>query len=170
MAAEYRRRRDFIHPAIAAIPGVTCPEPEGGFYVFPDVSRCLSKEVPDTLALGARLLEEKAVAVVPGEGFHAPGYLPALVRDRLRGPAGGRAAASPSSSRSTPAGRAAVKRHGLRARGRPVLVYLHTPREKVFGVLLSLQPAGIAVRGHRPRRVRRLAAPGGARRDRASAS
>jgi aspartate aminotransferase len=74
MAAEYRRRRDFIHPALAAIPGVSCPEPEGGFYVFPDVSRCLSKDVPDTIALATKLLEEKAVAVVPGEGFHAPGF------------------------------------------------------------------------------------------------
>jgi aspartate/methionine/tyrosine aminotransferase len=74
MAAEYRRRRDFIHPAMAAIPGVTCPEPEGGFYVFPDVSRCLSKDVRDTFALSTKLLEEKAVAVVPGEGFHAPGF------------------------------------------------------------------------------------------------
>jgi hypothetical protein len=33
------------------------------------------------------------------------------------------------------------------APGSPVLVYLHTPREKVFGVLLALQPAGIQVRG-----------------------
>jgi hypothetical protein len=33
------------------------------------------------------------------------------------------------------------------AAGAPVLVYLHTPREKVFGVLLALQPAGIVVRG-----------------------
>jgi hypothetical protein len=31
--------------------------------------------------------------------------------------------------------------------GTPVLVYLHSPREKVFGVLASLGPAGIAVRG-----------------------
>lgn len=31
--------------------------------------------------------------------------------------------------------------------GTPVLVYLHTPRERVFGLLLSLLPAGIAVRG-----------------------
>lgn len=31
--------------------------------------------------------------------------------------------------------------------GTPVLVYLHSPREKVFGVLVSLLPAGIAVRG-----------------------
>lgn len=73
-AAEYRRRRDFIHPRIAAIPGVTCLEPEGGFYVFPGVSQCLSAELPDTVALCGRLLEDKAVAVVPGEGFHAPGF------------------------------------------------------------------------------------------------
>jgi hypothetical protein len=31
--------------------------------------------------------------------------------------------------------------------GTLVLLYLHSPREKVFGVLVSLQPAGIAVRG-----------------------
>ena len=31
--------------------------------------------------------------------------------------------------------------------GAPILVYLHSPREKVFGVLLSLGPAGIEVRG-----------------------
>jgi aspartate aminotransferase len=74
MAREYRRRRDFIHPAVSAIPGVRCALPEGGFYVFPDVSRCLSRALPDTVALGGRLLEEKAVAVVPGEGFHAPGF------------------------------------------------------------------------------------------------
>jgi aspartate aminotransferase len=74
MTAEYRRRRDLVHPALAAIPGVTCGEPEGGFYVFPDVSRCLSREIPDTVALTAKLLAEEAVAVVPGEGFHAPGF------------------------------------------------------------------------------------------------
>ena len=31
--------------------------------------------------------------------------------------------------------------------GTPILLYLHSPREKVFGVLLSLQPAGVSVRG-----------------------
>jgi len=31
--------------------------------------------------------------------------------------------------------------------GVPVLVYLHTPRERVFGLLLSLQTAGVAIRG-----------------------
>ena len=73
LLAEYRRRLDFIHPRISGIPGVVCPRPDGAFYLFPDVSRCLSKALPDTLALGTKLLEEKAVAVVPGEGFQAPG-------------------------------------------------------------------------------------------------
>jgi len=33
------------------------------------------------------------------------------------------------------------------APGTPVLVYLHSPREKVFGVLVALEPAGVVVRG-----------------------
>jgi hypothetical protein len=33
------------------------------------------------------------------------------------------------------------------APGTPILLYLHSPREKVFGVLLSLDPAGVAMRG-----------------------
>ncbi len=74
LTAEYRRRRDLVHAAVAALPGVSCTLPEGGFYVFPDVSRWLSKAEPDTIALCSRLLEEKGVAVVPGEGFHAPGF------------------------------------------------------------------------------------------------
>jgi hypothetical protein len=33
------------------------------------------------------------------------------------------------------------------AAGTPVVVYLHSPREKVFGLIASLQPAGVALRG-----------------------
>lgn len=75
LAAEYRRRRDFIQPAVAGLPGVTCAAPEGGFYVFPNMRHHLSKALPDTVALATRLLEEKAVAVVPGEGFSFPGHV-----------------------------------------------------------------------------------------------
>lgn len=39
-----------------------------------------------------------------------------------------------------------MRRGGFRA-GTPVLVYLHSPREKVIGVLVSLHAAGIEVRG-----------------------
>jgi hypothetical protein len=40
-----------------------------------------------------------------------------------------------------------MKATGGFAPGTPVLLYLHTPRERVFGVLVSLEPAGVAVRG-----------------------
>jgi aspartate aminotransferase len=75
LAGEYRRRRDFLHPVLAAIPKLTCVEPEGGFYLFPNVARYLRAEMPTTLELAEKLLEEKGVAVVPGEGFGAPGYV-----------------------------------------------------------------------------------------------
>ena len=75
LAAEYRRRRDFIHPAIAGIPAITCVQPGGGFYLFPNVSRYLGGAVSTSLDLASRLLDEERVAVVAGEGFAAPGYL-----------------------------------------------------------------------------------------------
>ncbi len=75
LSQEYRRRRDFIHGAVAAMPKVSCALPGGAFYVFPNVARHLGPAVPTTLELAARLLEEQKMAVVTGEGFGAPGYL-----------------------------------------------------------------------------------------------
>lgn len=75
LAAEYRRRRDFLYPAIAALPRVTCVKPAGAFYLFPNLGRYLTSKIPTTLELGRRLLDETGVAVVPGEGFGAPGYV-----------------------------------------------------------------------------------------------
>ncbi len=37
MVAEFRRRRDLIVHGLRQIPGITCPEPEGAFYVFPSI-------------------------------------------------------------------------------------------------------------------------------------
>ena len=74
-AAEFRRRRDFMQPALDALPGVVCPAPAGSFYLFPNVKAHLTSQTPDTTALATRLLEEEQVAVVPGEGFSAPGHL-----------------------------------------------------------------------------------------------
>jgi aspartate aminotransferase len=75
LVSEYQRRRDFLHPILADIPGVTCVKPAGAFYLFPNVARCLSTRVPNTLELARRLLEDERVAVVAGEGFSAPGYV-----------------------------------------------------------------------------------------------
>ena len=75
LCVEYRRRRDFIHGAVSQLPKVSCVSPGGGFYLFPNLARYLGSAVPTTLELSRRLLEEQRVAVVPGEGFAAPGYL-----------------------------------------------------------------------------------------------
>jgi aspartate aminotransferase len=70
MLAEYRRRRDFVVERLRAIPGVTCAEPRGAFYAYPNVGVVLGKNgIADTLQLAERLLAEAHVAVVPGEAF-----------------------------------------------------------------------------------------------------
>ena len=70
MLAEYRRRRDFVVKALRAIPGVTCAEPRGAFYAYPNLGVAIGKGgIQNTLQLCERLLGEAKVAVVPGEAF-----------------------------------------------------------------------------------------------------
>ena len=38
MVGEFEKRRDWIVPALNAVPGVACRTPKGAFYVFPDIS------------------------------------------------------------------------------------------------------------------------------------
>ena len=74
MLAEYRKRRDFVIKRLREIPGVTCAEPKGAFYAFPNVSTALHEDgIGDTLEFSERLLGREHVAVVPGEAFGAPG-------------------------------------------------------------------------------------------------
>jgi aspartate/methionine/tyrosine aminotransferase len=79
MRAAFDDRRKVIHRALSAIPGVTCPEPEGAFYAFPSFEGVLGRELEGgtpttTLELAALVLEQVKVAFVPGEAFGAPGY------------------------------------------------------------------------------------------------
>jgi len=75
MVRAFRQRRDFVLGALAEIPGVECPRPEGAFYVFPDVSALLGRTAPDGAAIDSAealclyLLEACDVALVPGEAF-----------------------------------------------------------------------------------------------------
>jgi aspartate aminotransferase len=70
MLAEYRRRRDFVVKRLRAIPGVTCQEPRGAFYVYPNLGVVLGKNgIGSMQQLAERLLAEVHVAVVPGEAF-----------------------------------------------------------------------------------------------------
>ena len=80
MRVAFDRRRLRIVELLSAIPGVTCPTPEGAFYVYPSVKGVLGREIrgirPTTSAeLANLILDEAEVAVVPGEAFGTPGYL-----------------------------------------------------------------------------------------------
>jgi aspartate aminotransferase len=70
MLAEYRRRRDFVVQRLRAIPGVTCVEPRGAFYVYPNLGVLLGKNgIGNMTQLAEKLLADSHLAVVPGEAF-----------------------------------------------------------------------------------------------------
>jgi aspartate aminotransferase len=69
MKTAFVRRRDMALEIIRSWPGVTCPKPDGAFYLFPVVDRYYTPEMPDSAALCTRLLEEAGVALVPGSAF-----------------------------------------------------------------------------------------------------
>lgn len=74
MVAEFDRRRRVIVDGLNKIHGVTCRMPSGAFYAFPNVKGVLGKQGPDGVIktpteLGAYLLKEAHIAVVPGEPF-----------------------------------------------------------------------------------------------------
>ncbi|MGB0258404.1 MAG: pyridoxal phosphate-dependent aminotransferase, partial [Coraliomargarita sp.] len=71
MLTVFDRRRLRLLEGLTAIDGVQCPRAQGAFYLFPNI---------DSFGLSAndfagRILEEEKVALVPGEGFGAPGYV-----------------------------------------------------------------------------------------------
>jgi aspartate aminotransferase len=84
MLAEYDRRRKHIVAGLRAIPGIRCNDPQGAFYVVPNIADCQVNGAPiprtavgqaDSSWVAREMLERAHVALVPGDGFGAPGYL-----------------------------------------------------------------------------------------------
>ena len=74
MRREFDRRRRYIVERLQAMPGITCREPRGAFYVFPNVSAYYGRsydghEIKGSLDFCTLLLEHEKVAVVPGVAF-----------------------------------------------------------------------------------------------------
>ncbi len=65
----FRARRDMVVSAVNAIPGLSCPVPDGAFYVFVDASELMDRFADDN-ALALHLLEH-GVAVVAASAFGA---------------------------------------------------------------------------------------------------
>lgn len=70
MAAVYAKRREYVCRRLASM-GLSFPEPEGAFYVFPDISRF---GLADS-EFCTRLIKEAGVATVPGSCFACPGHI-----------------------------------------------------------------------------------------------
>lgn len=75
--ADFAQRRDRVVAALTAIPGVSCPRPQGAFYAFPDISSAFgrrhgSTRIDNDVDFCAALLESKGVACVPGSAFGEP--------------------------------------------------------------------------------------------------
>ena len=74
MVDEFQSRRKLIIELLSAIPGFRINEPEGAFYVFPDVSHYFGKTmkgktINDASDFALYLLEEANVATVTGDAF-----------------------------------------------------------------------------------------------------
>jgi aspartate aminotransferase len=74
-AALFQRRRDLVVGLLNEARGVTCPVPEGAFYVYPSIAGCIGKTTPkgvhiaDDETFATALLDEEGVAVVFGAAF-----------------------------------------------------------------------------------------------------
>jgi aspartate aminotransferase len=69
--AEYSKRRSYAHQRLNAMPGVSCVNAKGAFYLFPNIAKTGLKSAE----FCARLLEAEKVAAVPGIAFGADDYI-----------------------------------------------------------------------------------------------
>jgi aspartate aminotransferase len=71
----FQGRRDLVVSMLNQAKGITCPNPEGAFYVYPDISGCIGKTtaagtlITNDEVFATALLEETGVAVVFGAAF-----------------------------------------------------------------------------------------------------
>ena len=74
-AAVFQKRRDLVVAMLNNAEGVTCPTPEGAFYVYPSIAGCIGKQTPSGKIIdsdetfASELLQTEEVAVVHGAAF-----------------------------------------------------------------------------------------------------
>jgi aspartate aminotransferase len=71
MRSKFQQRRDLVLTALRQMPQLTCNEPQGAFYVFPDISATGL----DSLTFCDQLLERAHIAAVPGVAFEADAHI-----------------------------------------------------------------------------------------------
>lgn len=79
-ALEFKKRRDFVVKALNATNGLTCVNPQGAFYVFPNCKKLMNKKttsgkiIKNDTDFASYLLDETGVAIVQGSAFGLEGY------------------------------------------------------------------------------------------------
>ena len=66
----FRQRRELITSLFDSIPEVSYIRPQGAFYLFCDFSK-----LGPSFDVAKKIIEDVNVAIIPGEGFGAPGYM-----------------------------------------------------------------------------------------------
>lgn len=79
MVYEFQRRRNFALSRLRAIPGISCAQPRGTFYLFPNFQAYFDKEyngnlIRNSYGLAYYLLKKAHVAIVPGDAFGLEGF------------------------------------------------------------------------------------------------
>ncbi|MEM9436977.1 MAG: aminotransferase class I/II-fold pyridoxal phosphate-dependent enzyme, partial [Pseudomonadota bacterium] len=73
--ALFKARRDLVVAALNDCPGISCPTPEGAFYVYPSIDGLIGKTTPKGATINNdedfanALLDEALVAIVHGAAF-----------------------------------------------------------------------------------------------------
>ncbi len=80
MVSEFQKRRDYVINRLNSIKGISCLNPDGAFYAFPNVTGLIgktfgNKKIESSNDLSEYLLEEAHVATVPGEAFGVDGFV-----------------------------------------------------------------------------------------------
>ena len=80
MCASFQARRDHFVERVARIPGVSCPKPEGAFYIMMNLEELVGKTLHGVLIRDAddfadAFLKYGLVATVPCTGFGAPTFV-----------------------------------------------------------------------------------------------
>jgi aspartate aminotransferase len=80
MVVEFERRRGYLLSRLNAIPGIRCTNPEGAFYLFPNVSSFYGavgngRAIRNSAEMAAYLLQTAHVVSVPGSEFGSDAHL-----------------------------------------------------------------------------------------------
>ncbi|RAP26962.1 hypothetical protein DID78_06475 [Candidatus Marinamargulisbacteria bacterium SCGC AG-343-D04] len=81
MRTAFAERRKVMVDRLNSCDGVSCVEPQGAFYAFPNISQSFGKvskggaKITDAVTFCEAFLKEEMVACVPGSGFGAEGFI-----------------------------------------------------------------------------------------------